>query len=319
MDAALAGALGGTIAGLIAGAMGGQDLVKGMLTGMAMGVLVGGIAGYCAAAAGETAPHPRSAALTGAGVGVAAASVITIFALTLAYLALDARGGNLSLDTAALSVFLVVWVALPLANAAVDYLSLGISHVLGRLAIRRARTAPGIRLLILCDLAAALALMIATTVFLAVGLALADALSPWDFAPAGFFEGAAADPFGAGIWFSLMILSTLSWTLLHCAFVVAPAAAARIASAVLHSRLVDLHGADTATDRVSLPTVLLAYARPHITVLVAASIFIAGIPVTIGAIRIAWDFLGVFGVAGGPFEWLAKLGLSITTALSSVE
>ncbi len=240
MDAALAGALGGMVAGLFADAPGDPEVAKGALTDVVMGALVGAIAGYSASGIAEATPHPRSAAMAGAGAGVAAASLITVQALSVAYSVVDLRGGADALDATAISVFLVVWVALPLTNAVVDYLSLGVSHVLGTMALRSGRTVPCATVLVLLDIAAALGLMVATTVLIAVGLSLADMFDPFSLDPAGFFADAAADPFQAELWFSMMVLSTLTWTVLHCAFVAAPAAAALASSALLHVRLVTL-------------------------------------------------------------------------------
>jgi hypothetical protein len=111
---------------------------------------------------------------------------------------------------------LIFWVALPLINTASDYLSLGFSHWFGRKIVDDpGHSITRATLYGLADLGLALAFMVIAAATIPMALALLQWATAFDLGVRTFVTDAAADPWGAGLWFGIMILTTLVWTGLH--------------------------------------------------------------------------------------------------------
>lgn len=214
--AILAGLLGGLMAGISAGIVDEKGPLLGALEGAIFGASVGAAAGYMSAWTGQRAPSRAAGMLSGAGAGIASGIVLIIIVLM-------ALQQSSALDRQSEGILILMWVALPLANAISDYLSLGVSHWLAIKAARTRQAIIGYLVLLLCDLVLAVCLLVLTLIFIRVGLNVADQLFASDLSPDAFLRRSAADPWGAGVWLTLMVISTLTWTYLHYALVVVPA------------------------------------------------------------------------------------------------
>jgi hypothetical protein len=127
-----------------------------------------------------------------------------------------------------LGLFSLSWLALPFANAALDYVSLGVSHSIGRYLIRTAERPALILALLVLDLMLAVAFMVLTVVVVGLGLNLITLGLGVETLPMAFLQASASDPWGQGLWLTIMALTTVFWTWLHFAFVLAPLAAGAI-------------------------------------------------------------------------------------------
>lgn len=139
--------------------------------------------------------------------GFAYVSFVTI--LSILYLEIGAI-------TESIIIALVYWTAFPLINTASDYLSLGFSHWFGRKIVDDpSHSISRASLYGLADLGLALAFMVIAAATIPMALALLQWATGVDLGVRAFVTDAAADPWGAGLWFGIMILSTLVWTGLH--------------------------------------------------------------------------------------------------------
>jgi len=177
--------------------------------------------GAAASLVGGKISDRASAALTasGVGVGVGALGSGLVFALTPQLSGTQARAEEL---------VVLMWLVLPVANALSDYVSLGISHFLAR-CVNHARSGwVQILSLVILDSVVAILLMAVTFLLIGWGLRLAETLFNIDYESTEFIARAAADPWRDGLWLTLMVLTTLFWTYVHLALVLAPVIAARI-------------------------------------------------------------------------------------------
>ena len=230
--AATYGATGGIVFGLMAAVSSGfsDATAIAFLKSLSEGFLVGGIVGFCAGLASSLIArrmsHLRSGQLAAAGGGIGVGSLIGLAGIVAAMNFAAVSGGTLGL-------FAVSWLALPLTNAMLDYASLGASHALGLYVVKSGAKGVSILLAFLLDLAIAVALMVCTVAALGVALGGVTILLGVETHPSAFLESSASDPWGQGIWLTVMVLSTTVWTWLHIAFVVAPLAAGALTRRVL--------------------------------------------------------------------------------------
>ena len=218
---AVYGAAGGILLGFVAALSSAlsDDDAGAVLTSLSEGFIIGGIVGTCAGLASSliarTLTHKRPSQLAGAGGGVAVGALVALAGIVAASPFAAVSGGTLGL-------FAVSWLALPFTNAALDYLSLGISHTLGHHILTSTARAFSIFLVLILDLFLAVALMIVTIVMIGLGLYTIT----WGFGIETFsdvfLENSATDPWGVGLWLTTMVLSTTLWTWLHYGLILAP-------------------------------------------------------------------------------------------------
>lgn len=231
--AGLLGAAGGVTAGVLAGSMGEDGFENGIALGSISGLIVGGAAGMTASRVAKLVRNPHIGALTGAGLGSlvgAAAAAIGLFVF-LRYGTSDLPTGSISSEPVAL--FLVVWLILPITNACVDYLSLGVSHCFGRYVLSKEPGAGALLVIAVVDALIAVILAISTLALISFALSMTERLIGGAYSVASFPEASMQDPFGSGFWLTAMILSTMTWTLLHYVLVVMPAISTATASILL--------------------------------------------------------------------------------------
>ncbi|ABD56453.1 helix-turn-helix domain-containing protein [Jannaschia sp. CCS1] len=231
--AAFYGATGGIIFGLMAAISSGltDDTLLALVTSLSEGFIIGGIVGTCAGLVSSLIAarmsRLRPGQLAAAGGGVASGGLVSFAGLVLA-------NDSVAISDGTLGLFSVTWLALPLANAALDFISLGISHAIGRYIVFSGARSGTIAVYIAVDMALAVIFMVLTVVV--IGLALNGVT--WSVGvetmSGEFLERSAADPWGEGLWLTTMALTTIVWTWLHYAFVVAP-----LASGALTQRLIE--------------------------------------------------------------------------------
>ena len=111
---------------------------------------------------------------------------------------------------------LIFWTILPLINAISDYVSLGFSHWFGRKIVDDPEhSIIRASLYGLADLGLALAFMLIAAATIPMALGFAQLATDVNLGVHAFVRDAAADPWGTGLWFGIMILTTLVWTGLH--------------------------------------------------------------------------------------------------------
>ena len=119
--------------------------------------------------------------------------------------------------TQAMGIVLIFWTVLPFVNALNDYFSLGISHsILFRIVSTRNGpnwgTISGYGIL---DLLVAVLLMCLSALTIPMALSITEQLTEFDLKVRLFVVDSARSLFGHGLWFGLMILTTLFWTVAH--------------------------------------------------------------------------------------------------------
>lgn len=153
------------------------------------------------------------------GAGAVFGALVVVVSGAVAVAVVGALAGAfaiiLGLNEATVSV-LIFFTFLPLINTASDYLSLGFSHWFGRnIANDPDHSILRATLYGLVDLGLALVFMVIAATTIPMALALLQWLTAVDLGVRAFVTDAAADPWGAGLWFGIMILTTLVWTGLH--------------------------------------------------------------------------------------------------------
>jgi len=196
-------------------------VLRSLSEGFIIGGLVGSCAGVVSSLIGRRMPHLRPGQLAAAGGGVSVGAFISLAGILIA-----AQFSAISEGPVGISV--LSWLALPVANAALDFVSLGCSHVIGRYVVRHGESIGRIIACLAMDLALAVLFMVITV--LDVGLTLdAVTMGLGVETPSGsFLAMSASDPWDHGLWLTLMALTTTVWTWLHFAFVIAPLAAAAL-------------------------------------------------------------------------------------------
>lgn len=293
---AAAGALAGSLAGLVESLVILRDLAGG-LKGALFGCVLGSASFYVSAKIAALAPSRLLGGLCGAGVGVFAGALTTM----AFFAALDGLSTNRILNSAfnlraldllatqdrTFVVLSVTWTLLPIVNATLDYLSYGVSKTLAHLAVRGETTLSRIACLAAADLVAAILLSGMTVAAVFGSLWIADVVFALNVAPQAFVKDWWADPFGAGVWLSLMILSTLSWSLLHYAIVVVPAASAKISSDAFLARIKQRVLREVSTPLFGVQTYALSYVPALLflfasVAIVLLSVFLVWFSVTLG-------------------------------------
>ncbi|MGR3564289.1 MAG: helix-turn-helix domain-containing protein [Heliomarina sp.] len=222
--AAFYGAAGGVAFGLMAAISSGLTddgfigFLRSLSEGFIIGGLVGGSAGLLSSLIAGSMPHLRAGQLAASGGGIGFGALISLAGIVIANQFSAITDGMIGL-------FALSWLALPLANAALDYLSLGVSHSIGLHVAQSGARLPGIALFMLLDLVLAIIFMVLTVVLIGLALQALDRGLGVDMQSANFLTQSAADPWGRGLWLTTMALTTVLWTLLHFGFVVAPLAA----------------------------------------------------------------------------------------------
>ncbi|KIT15170.1 hypothetical protein jaqu_31150 [Jannaschia aquimarina] len=236
--AAAYGAAGGITLGVLAAVSSGlsDDTMIAFLTSMSEGIIVGGLVGLCAGLASALIARqmndlrPRQLAAAGGSIAIGA---------MVALAGLVAAGDSAAVSGATLGLFSVSWLALPLANAFLDFLSLGTSHAIGRRIVRLEVRPVAIVGFITLDFLLAVAFMVFAVMI--VGLALTGVALGFgvETRSQDFLERSWADPWGEGLWLTLMALTTILWTWLHFAVVLAPLAAGALVKAIIERPALD--------------------------------------------------------------------------------
>ena len=222
--AAFYGAAGGVAFGLMAAISSGLTddgfivFLRSLSEGFIIGALVGGCAGLVSSLIAGSMPHLRPGQLAAAGGGIGFGALASLVGIVIANQFSAITDGMIGL-------FALSWLALPLANAALDYLSLGVSHSIGLHVAHSRQRMSGIALFMLLDLALAIIFMVLTVVLIGLALQALDRGLGVEMQSADFLTQSAADPWGNGLWLTTMALTTVLWTLLHFGVVVAPLAA----------------------------------------------------------------------------------------------
>ena len=242
----IAGALAGMLAGLIENLAAHSNIVGG-LEGALFGFVLGGASFYVGALFSRSAATRVSGGLSGAGLGVcvgALATMAVFFVLDLVN-ADSARQSTepdpafdlLAVQDKTFVILAIIWVLFPLANAVQDYLSFGFSRALATFALRHETSLQQAAVLTLLDVMIAVALAVANIAGIFGVLWFADYLFDLDVSPHSFLSAWWSAPFAEGLWLSVMIISTLSWSVLHYVFVILPSISAHAASGRLFEQL----------------------------------------------------------------------------------
>ena len=252
-----AGALAGSLAGMVEN-LAAHQTVSGGLEGALFGLVLGSSSFYVGALVAQRAPSRVVGGMMGAGLGVCAGAVVTmVFFGALEGMSVNAWMSEefgiagfavLQSQDHTYVILAILWAVLPLVNAVQDYLSYGLSKTLAHRAVRTVTTSRMIVGLALLDILSALVLAGATVACVYGGLVLADHAFALEIAPLQFVTNGWHAPFGAGIWLTIMVMSTLFWTVLHYFAVVLPTAAAFVASRRVFHR-VKAHVASEMAER----------------------------------------------------------------------
>lgn len=288
-----------TLAGMIAGALAGgtesfldNPTFLETIEGVLFGLILCGTAGFVSAEVSSRLKSRHTGTFMSAGVGaVAGASATLLFFAALEWLSINDFIDRVFLDTgfalisSANDGFIILattWVIFPITNAVMDFISYGVSFILARRALRnRARIEEAIKLGMI-DLIAASFLSLATLSVVYGGLLILDFGVAADLSPKIFFQEWWNNPFGNGIWLTIMILSTLVWTLLHYVIVVLPVISAQLASGALYNTT-----KEEINENLSNPGNLFISYKPMLAffaiyiVLIFTSILISNIAVSI--------------------------------------
>ncbi len=248
--AALYGAAGGIIFGLMAAVSSGftDSGIISFLKSLSEGFIIGGIVGSCAGLVSsriaERIPSLRPSQIAGAGGGVGLGALASLAGIVVALQFSAINEGMLGL-------FAISWLALPLANAALDFISLGVSHTIGRHLVQSGSRGSGILAYLILDLTLAVLFMVLTVVVVGVGLHAITWGLGVETLPETFLTNSARDPWGDGLWLTIMALTTTFWTWLHLAFVLAPLAAGALIRQTIDktaARRIAQHGPDSDFD-----------------------------------------------------------------------
>ncbi|MEM9342427.1 MAG: helix-turn-helix domain-containing protein [Pseudomonadota bacterium] len=279
---AVAGAFAGALAGLVESLVIHRDIAGG-LEGALFGGILGSASFYVSARIAARAPSRLIGGFSGAGVGICAGALATM----AFFAALDLMAVNHVLETAfaiqsfdflasqdrTYVVLCVTWMLLPLVNASLDYVSYGVSKRLAQRAVKGETTLSDIALLSVLDVAIAVLLSAVTVAAVFGSLWIADQVFTLSVSPHAFLRDWWADPFGAGIWLSLMIASTLSWSILHYVGVVVPIVSAKLASAPRFARVKQRVLRDVSTPVFGVQTFALSYVPTLMFVFAFLAIF----------------------------------------------
>lgn len=281
--AALYGAAGGVAFGTMAAVSSGLSddglvaFLKSLSEGFIIGAIVGGCAGLVSSLiAGKFAylrPGQLAAAGGGTGFGAAASLVGILVADEFS-----------AISDGMVGLFALSWVALPVANAALDYVSLGVSHTIGRYVARHRMRMTALVLFMLLDLALAVVFMIATVVFVGVALQSISWGLGIETTSDAFLADSAADPWGRGLWLTAMALTTVLWTLLHFGVVVAPLAAGALTRATVERAAAERLGFSTRNSEFDASIGVLVTLRvvlfygSWIAIAVSPVLLLAGFP-----------------------------------------
>ncbi|WP_333712369.1 helix-turn-helix domain-containing protein [Yoonia sp.] len=231
LTALFVGMAGGLVSGLLTHLIasfrdsGAPLLTLALLNGIIVGCVVGSIAGWASSMVRSMVPQSEGGRLAGAAAGLASGSLLLLGAIVSG----DAFG---AIDAKTLGIFAVVWLTLPLVNAALDAVSLGVSQMIGQRVIKGQTGMPTIILLGVADLVIAVGLVVLSTA--AIGVSLVALSSFLDVRTGGlaFLQIGKSDPWGEGMWLTLMVLTTTFWTWAHFAGIVAPLLAGSVARCV---------------------------------------------------------------------------------------
>jgi len=226
--AAVATAAGALIAGF-GNAIANDGVMSFSLLGFTVcGALLGALAGGIASLIARDVPYTGPAALAGAGgaitVGAAGAALALWSSQQFDYAFTEGQ-----------VVLILMWLILPMVNAVSDYLSLGFSHLLGRLILRHHQSWWRIIAVTLADLIVAFAVLALTILLIWFGLTVSIDTFGLKLDTMAFFATSFADPYGTGLWLTIMLLTTLTWSLLHLICVMAPIVAAKLVNVVLEA------------------------------------------------------------------------------------
>ncbi len=261
--AAIAGAIAGALAGSLESLMAHQN-ISGAIEGGIFGLLVGASSSCLAGLIAWREPTRLIGGISGAGAGASFGALISL----CIFWGLEAASANefgvsiklLGTQDTSFIILAVTWFVLPVINAAQDFLSYGISHRLARYALDKSTELNRLILLAVLDLAAAILLAVLTFLSLTFGLWLVSQIFQFDFSPQQFVQKFWQEPYGEGIWMTIMILSTLSWTVLHYIFVLLPAIAAYAASGSVFRYSRARVARETTMKNLQLNTFLISFA-----------------------------------------------------------
>ncbi|MET1414406.1 helix-turn-helix domain-containing protein [Roseibium sp. HPY-6] len=293
---AVAGAFAGALVGLVESLVIHRDIAGG-LEGALFGGILGSASFYVSAKIAARAPSRLIGGFSGAGVGVCAGALAT----TAFFAAIDLMAVNHALDTRfaiqsfdflatqdrTYVVLCVTWLLLPLVNASLDYVSYSVSKRLAQRAVKGETTLSDVAWLSALDVAIAMLLSAMTVAAVFGSLWIADQVFSVSVSPHTFLGDWWSDPFGAGIWLSLMIASTLSWSILHYFGVVVPIASAKLASAPRFARLKERVLRDVSSPVFGVQTFALSFVPKLMFVFAflaffSLSLFVAWFALSIG-------------------------------------
>lgn len=260
--AAFVGAMAGVLASFLESVMVHRTVVDG-IEGAIFGLVVGGSAAFWSARIADRTAHR----FAGAGAGAVAGAMIAVFFFAAVDIMFPRADTNnlqlLSLSDTSLLVVALVWVVLPVVNAGLDFVSYGASHWLAGVALRANTTLRLLILLALVDFFVAVGLAIMTVVSVCLALWACNLVLEFGFELQTFLTSWVAKPFGENIWLTLMIMSTLSWSVIHYFLVLLPSCAAFVASGPLLTYARANLSQNMMEQRVSLRTYLLTMG-PHL-------------------------------------------------------
>ncbi len=194
------------------------------------GGLLGGLAGGLASVVAQRITGQGPASLAASGIALMIGASGAAFSILMLQ-------GSQSARTEGQAVLVLMWFILPLANAMSDYVSLGISHRLGVQLLGKGKTWAAVVLVGVADLLAAIACMAIALVLIHGGLLLGQEVFGLSVVAREFINQGAADPWGQGLWLSMMLLTTFAWTCAHLLLVVFPLIAAKLVGVLIEVRM----------------------------------------------------------------------------------
>jgi transcriptional regulator with XRE-family HTH domain len=282
------------VAGVCAGAFAGgleslfddknlPDIVEGSL----FGAVLCGSAGIVAAAIGKPKSTPLAGSVVGAGIGAATGAAVTsVFFILVEVTSVDLFLNRIisneyfsviTIQDVGLTTLVLVWFTLPIANSIADYLSYGTSVKLAFWSIASSFPPAIVFLVLLADLILAATLSLVTLAMVLAGLYSADIFFEIPINTKKFALQWWNDPLGSGVWLTVMVISTLLWSVLYYIFVILPAVSKTLFLKRIQSRSQKVIHSKSKSRIISSGALLWSYAPALYFFLIFSCLLIASI------------------------------------------
>lgn len=272
-----------------------------------VGIIIGGVAVFAASYVTHKSHHKAAGMLAGGGFGLGLAAALAGIALAYSLERYNIDHPHAPFMHQQASLLLVVAVVLPLTNAFSDYISLGISHFLARHIVKTRPSISRTVLIASIDALAALCLLVLIVVLVPASIVGIESILNTGASATDFARAIASEPFGSGLWFTIMILSTLLWTFFHFAIVAVPSVSMAMLSRLLLPKLIAFRESSQSGDVVdSTLWLMLRFPASLLFGTVAFTFFLLGTVLFLVA-KTLLGFAPLFGLEPSLFELIGHL------------